>query len=97
MNRLFAAIVLSCACSVSFAQSDAPQGVNAQRTERIAQQLQMRFAAANTTHDGKLTRQQAEAGMPRLAQYFDAIDTQKAGYVTLPQIVAFMQAHGAAH
>jgi hypothetical protein len=57
----------------------------------------MRFANANTTHDGKLTSQQAEAGMPRVAQHFDEIDTQKAGYITLPQIEAFMVERGAAH
>ena len=45
------------------------------RVERALQQLQARFASANTTRDGKLTREQAAAGMPR---------------VTLPQIEAFM-------
>jgi hypothetical protein len=52
--------------------------------------MQERFTAANTTHDGKLTKQQAELGMPRVAQHFDQIDTQKVGYVTLPQIEQFL-------
>jgi hypothetical protein len=97
MKKLLAAMLLCCASTITFAQSAAPQGGNPQRMERMVQQLQMRFSNANTTHDGKLTRQQAEAGMPRVAQYFDEIDTQKAGYITLPQIEAFMQQHGAAH
>jgi hypothetical protein len=97
MKKLFAAIVLCLASTLTFAQSVAPQGMNPQRMERMAQQLQARFAAANTTHDGKLTKQQAEAGMPMLAQHFDEIDAQKTGYVTLPQIMAFMQERGAAH
>ncbi|SOY69222.1 conserved hypothetical protein [Cupriavidus taiwanensis] len=60
------------------------------RVERALQQLQARFASANTTRDGKLTREQAAAGMPMVASHFDQIDTQRAGYVTLPQIEAFM-------
>ena len=66
------------------------------RVERMMAQLQGRFAAANTTHDGKLTREQAQAGMPRVAQHFDEIDTQKAGFVTLAQIEDFMRARASA-
>ena len=97
MNKLFAAVLLCCASTVTFAQSVAPQGGNPQRMERMVQQLQMRFSNANTSHDGKLTKQQAAAGMPMVAKHFDEIDTQKAGYITLPQIEAFMQERGAAH
>jgi|SRR6185437_3100894 hypothetical protein len=98
MKKLLAAMLLCCASTITFAQSaPPPQGGNPQRMERMAQQLQMRFSNANTTHDGKLTKQQAEAGMPRVAQHFDEIDTQKSGYITLPQIEAFMLERGAAH
>ncbi|WP_322042015.1 EF-hand domain-containing protein [Paraburkholderia sp. J67] len=67
-----------------------------ERMARALSQLQTRFAQANTTHDGKLTREQAQAGMPRVAQHFDAIDTQHAGYVTLAQIEDFMRQQAAA-
>jgi hypothetical protein len=98
MKKLFAAVLLCCASTVTFAQAAAPQGSdNAQRMERMAGQLQTRFANANTTHDGKLTKEQSAAGMPIVARHFDEIDTQKAGYITLAQIEAFMQARGAAH
>lgn len=97
MKKLIAMVLLCCASTVTFAQTAAPQGMNPQRMERMVQQLQSRFANANTTHDGKLTREQAAAGMPMVAQHFDEIDTQKAGYITLPQIEAFMQERGAAH
>ena len=56
----------------------APGGVRAQR-----------FAAANVTHDGRLTREQAQAAMPMVAQNFDAIDMDQKGYVTLPEIRSF--------
>jgi len=59
--------------------------------------LQERFAAANTTHDGKLTRAQAQTGMPRVAQHFDEIDAQKQGYVTLAQIEQFMAQRAGSH
>ncbi|RKE39715.1 hypothetical protein B0G76_6161 [Paraburkholderia sp. BL23I1N1] len=100
MKKLIAVVLLCCASAVTFAQTAAPQGANPQRMERMermAQQLQSRFANANTTHDGKLTKEQAAAGMPMVAKHFDEIDTQKAGYITLPQIAAFMQERGAAH
>jgi hypothetical protein len=51
--------------------------------------LSQRFAAANVTHDGRLTREQAAAGMPLVAQDFDAIDLDRKGYVTLPEVRAF--------
>jgi hypothetical protein len=51
--------------------------------------LAQRFANANVTHDGRLTREQAQAGMPMVAQNFDSIDVEHKGYVTLPEIRAF--------
>jgi Ca2+-binding EF-hand superfamily protein len=65
--------------------------------EHMMQQLQERFAAANTTQDGKLTLAQAQTGMPRVAQHFNEIDTQKQGYVTLAQIEQFMAQHAGSH
>jgi len=97
MKKLFAIGLLCCASTVTFAQSAAPQAGNPQRMQRMEQQLQTRFSNANTTHDGKLTKDQAVAGMPMVAKHFDEIDAQKAGYITLPQIEAFMQQRGAAH
>jgi hypothetical protein len=59
--------------------------------------LRDRFAAANTTHDGRLTREQAEGGgMKVIAKNFDAIDVNHRGYVTLQDVRAFTQARRAA-
>ena len=58
--------------------------------------LALRFAAANVTNDGRLTREQAEAAMPLVAQNFEAIDVEGKGYVTLPEIQAFMAQRRAA-
>jgi hypothetical protein len=51
--------------------------------------LAQRFAAANATHDGRLTRDQAANGMPVVARNFDTIDVGHKGFVTLPEIRAF--------
>jgi Ca2+-binding EF-hand superfamily protein len=52
--------------------------------------LKTRFAAADKDHDGKLTREECEAGMPRIFRGFDKIDTTKVGYITLDQIITFV-------
>jgi len=49
--------------------------------------MQERFDAANTTHDGHLTLEQARAGrMNAVVRDFAEIDTAKRGYVTLDDI-----------
>jgi hypothetical protein len=51
--------------------------------------LAQRFASANVSHDGRLTREQAETAMPMVARNFDSIDIEHKGYVTLPEIRTF--------
>ena len=60
--------------------------------------VEAHFAAANTTHDGHLTRQQAElADWPRVAKHFDEIDTEHRGWITAAQIHAFNRSHHKRH
>lgn len=49
-------------------------------------QIDAKFASADKNQDGKLTLEEAQQGMPKVAANFDKIDTQKRGYVTLDQI-----------
>ncbi len=51
-------------------------------------QIDEKFAAADVNHDGKLTLEEAKAGMPRVAKNFDKIDADKKGYITADQIKA---------
>lgn len=51
--------------------------------------LEQRFNQADTNHDGKLTMDEAKAGMPRVAKHFDDMDTEHRGYVTLDQIKTY--------
>jgi hypothetical protein len=54
--------------------------------------LHERFVAANTTHDGHLTLEQAKAGMKSIAKKWDAIDKDHQGYVTEDDIHAYYKA-----
>ncbi|MBV8272546.1 MAG: hypothetical protein JO067_09765 [Cupriavidus sp.] len=95
MKKMIAVLILCIVSAGANAQGrlmamGGGSGDRIDRAEAAAQQLQTRFANANTTHDGKLTRAQAASGMPMVAKHFDEIDTQRAGYVTLPQIEAFL-------
>ncbi len=57
--------------------------------------LQERFDAANKTHDGHLTMEQAKSGMPSVAKNFAAIDKDKSGYVTMDEIHTYNSARRA--
>lgn len=50
-----------------------------------------RFKAADKNGDGKLTYEEAKAGMPRIAAVFDKIDVDKKGYLTLPEILKVVE------
>jgi Ca2+-binding EF-hand superfamily protein len=52
------------------------------------QQIEEKFKAADTNHDGKLTLVEAKSGMPRVARGFSKIDADNKGYVTVDEIKA---------
>jgi hypothetical protein len=54
------------------------------------------FADANTTHDGRLTLDQATAGYKSIAKSFAQIDVNHHGYVTIDDIKAWKAAKKAA-
>ena len=66
------------------------QWPNAARLEKARTELQKRFDAADTSKDGKLTREEAQAKMPKVYKNFDAIDTRHTGAVSLADIEAFV-------
>jgi len=87
----FAAALLATACVTS---NVAAQGADSARQEKMRADLQKRFTAADTNADGRLSRDEAKAGMPRIYNNFDAIDTEKTGSVSLEQIAAFAEKQG---
>lgn len=86
------AVVLLCAACFSF--DVAAQGTDSARQEKMRAELQKRFKAADANADGRLSRDEAKAGMPRIYRNFDAIDADKTGSISLEQIAAFAEKQG---
>ena len=87
----FAAVLLCAAC---FTSNVAAQGAESARQEKMLADLQKRFKAADTNADGRLSRDEAKGGMPRVYRNFDAIDVDKTGSLSLEQIAAFAEKQG---
>ena len=51
------------------------------------QEVIARFKAADLNGDGKISREEAEKGLPRLAMVWDKVDVDKRGYITLEQLL----------
>ncbi|HEY2558833.1 MAG TPA: EF-hand domain-containing protein [Caldimonas sp.] len=79
------ALALAALAAVATAQD---AGAGAGHAGRAAK-MQERFAAADTNHDGRLSREEAQAGMPFVFKHFDEIDKQKTGSITMADIAAF--------
>lgn len=73
------------ATAMTFALSAVAQTPTASQQNQI-KEAEERFAAADKNADGKLTLEEAKAGMPRIASNFSKIDTNKDGFVTLEEI-----------
>lgn len=66
------------------------------RPQRPRMTFAQRFDAANTTHDGKLTLEQARAArLAVVVRNFSAIDRDNKGYVTRRDMVAYNKARRA--
>ena len=65
------------------------QDGKAGRARDMAAELQKRFAAADKNGDGRLTKEEAQAGMPMVSRHFDEIDKAHAGSISLADIAAF--------
>lgn len=76
-------LLLAAAAAGAQAQGDA-------RLQRLQEELQQRFAKADTNHDGLLSREEAQAGMPRIYQQYDAIDTLHNGALSLDDITRYL-------
>jgi hypothetical protein len=83
-------LVATAATGVFAQQADAGRG------RQMAAELQKRFTAADSNGDGKLTRDEAKAGMPFVYKHYDEIDTGKTGAITMRDIAAFAAAQRSA-
>lgn len=89
--RIFGLFALIPLASLPMAAAATPLQAGSADVQQMNAKLETRFKQADVDHDGKLTRSEAEAGMPRLARNFAKIDQQNNGYLTLDQIRAFAQ------
>ena len=58
--------------------------------EAAAEKLREKFQAADTDHDGFLTREEAATGMPRLAAHFDDADSDRDGRLSQAEVGAYV-------
>ena len=64
-----------------------PGGYGAQPGSQPRMNMRQRFDAANITHDGRLTLQQAQAAhLSRVVHNFGSIDRDHKGYVTMQDL-----------
>ena len=89
MNIRLALVSLVALMGISLSTVCVAQTMTASQASEI-KQAEERFAAADKNADGKLTLEEAKAGMPRIASSFSKIDVDKKGYVTLDQIKAMI-------
>lgn len=75
---------------VTNAHAQFPGGGDRQAQGPDPSVIDQRFATADIDHNGKLTKEEARAGMPRVYAEFDQIDVAKKGYVTLEQAKAYL-------
>ena len=84
----FALVLASIAASASAQDAD--------RAKQMAAEMQKRFVAADKNGDGRLSRGEAQAGMPYVYKHFDEIDKTHQGTITLADIAAFAREQRAA-
>jgi hypothetical protein len=91
--RMFPALLLlSSLCAPALAETPAAPAPD-HHGRRSAEQ---HFADANTSHDGRLSLDQATAGYKSIAKSFNQIDVNHHGYVTMDDIKAWKAAKKAA-
>jgi hypothetical protein len=91
MRTLFALLALPLLAFTAQAQTTSKEPAHKHLT------MEQRFQAANVTHDGHLTEEQAETGYKSVAKHFAAIDKDKKGYVTEDDIHAYNKTQQALH
>ena len=80
---LMSSLILSAsATSIAVAQSTA----NMPAPPSNQAEVEARFKAADKNGDGKVTREEAEASLPRIAMAWEKIDVDNKGYITLEQL-----------
>lgn len=95
MNAKFVALLLASACALAgmaYAQDAAPANpAPAVDSAAPTRHAHVTFKQADANHDGKLTRDEAQA-MPWVYKHFDEIDSNHDGYITRDELRAARRA-----
>lgn len=83
LRSILSSVVVASALTLSVSAHAQTPTANQQKQISEAQE---RFVAADKNADGKLTLEEAKAGMPRIGSNFKRIDTNQDGFVTLEEI-----------
>ena len=81
---LIAALLAASTAAVSYAEGPA-DGAKGERGKKMHEH----FKSADKNGDGKISREEANASMPRVAKHFDDIDTNKDGFASKEEMRAF--------
>ncbi|TKR30085.1 hypothetical protein FCE95_08040 [Luteimonas gilva] len=78
-SRYFLAAILLAASATACAQ-------NGERGAQARQKMQERLKAADANQDGYIDRKEADAGLPRVAKNFDALDKDQDGRLSTGEL-----------
>lgn len=92
VSRKFAQILLASAFILPWAiTSNVSHASDSSADAQKRQEVIDRFKAADKNGDGKLTREEAQEGMPKVAKSWTRIDEDNKGYITLDQLLSVMR------
>lgn len=77
----------------AFAQTPADPAKSEKREQR-ASHMQERLKAADKNGDGKISREEATASLPKLSKHFDQIDANKDGFISKDEMKAWHDKRG---
>jgi Ca2+-binding EF-hand superfamily protein len=89
-RTIFPAVRIAVALAMGAALATPALAQSGSRAERLQAKLSERFAAADQDHDGRLTKAEAEGGMPFVARNFEQIDSAGKGSLSQDEITAWM-------
>ena len=85
------AIIHGVLCSLLAAGTVAAQTAPTAAQKQQLQQLQQRLTAADANGDGLVSRNEADASLPRIARRFDVLDSNHDGQLSPDELRAAMQ------
>jgi Ca2+-binding EF-hand superfamily protein len=86
-NVLLAALTLAIATTAFAADTTVPPD----RVEKAGAKMREKFEAADTDHDGLLSRDETAKGFPHLTKHFDEIDANHDGKLSMVEIAQFLR------